>query len=255
MAPPGLGVPGGGVEGPADQREGAGREEERSCVDPQHLLDRGDGDEQPGQQRPGDLGGRVAGLDAAVGGNQVVVGGDQAGDGGELGGVEGDGQGGATEGDRVDPADRQRIDGGQQRDSGDHGRPGQVGGDHQALAVDPVDPGPDDQPEEQIRDELGGGGDAQVERRAGQVEHQQGQGEEGEGAAEVGDGLAQPEAAEITRQQPVPPAPCPRAHAGILACWSDAGQAIAGVPPLRRSVRCWGPAALAAHRSRRRGDG
>src|SRR4029450_9745412 len=100
------------------------------------------------QRRPGELGGRVAGLDAAVGRDQVVTGGDQAGDGGELGRVEGDVQGGAAEGDRIHPADRQAIGGGQQGDGGDHGCPGQIGGDHQALAVDPVDPGPDDQAEE-----------------------------------------------------------------------------------------------------------
>jgi hypothetical protein len=137
----------GGVERPADQREGAGRDQERGRVDPQHLLDRRHRDEQPGQERSGDLGGRVAGLDPAVGADQVVAGGDQAGDGRELGGVEGDGQGGAAERDHIHPADRQLAGGGQQRDGGDDSRPGQVGGDHQALAVDPVHPGPDDQAE------------------------------------------------------------------------------------------------------------
>jgi hypothetical protein len=94
--------------------------------------------------------------------------------------------------------------------------PGQIGGDHQALAVDPVHPGPDDQPEEQVGDELGRGGDAQVDGRAGQLEHQQRQGEEGEGAAQVGDGRPSqkrpksPETSQLRR---------PLACAVIAAFW------------------------------------
>jgi hypothetical protein len=113
--------------------------------------------------------------------------------------------------------------------SDDH-RSQQIDGDHQPFAIEPVRVSSDDEAEQQVGDELGGGRQRQVQGRARQVVDEERQCKQRDGAAEVRDGLTDPELEKSLPGQP---------EAGIVfrtdePCLSDA--AVAAVVRPTRSL-------------------
>ena len=189
-----LEVPGLVVSNPPDEPAGP---QERDRVDQDYGRRRDPGNQRAGQCGAGHLRQRCAGVELAVGiGELRAI--HQHRQDRDVGGIEDDRLGADQERDGNQEGNTHPVQHGGDRDPQQHGGPAEVGGDHQRLASEPVDPGPGDESEEQDRQAPGHRQQAHFERAGVQAKGRQQRNDDWRHLrADLGDRFGAPQIQEV----------------------------------------------------------
>ena len=140
----------GGIKTRADEHEGTSGDEEGYGINQQQHRKRNYDDEQPTQQWAAHFCGRIACLQAPIGHHEVFLT-HQVRDRSKIRGIKADGKGGVEKGHGVNPPDRKEPQNRSEWNRGNHKCPSKVCHHHHSFAVHAINPGANDQTEEEVR--------------------------------------------------------------------------------------------------------